>query len=57
VAKRLNLRFEESSHLMELRRFFFAHKNSLNNKHLVSLLCIDEETLRGVRGEHLPDKT
>ena len=46
VAKKLNLRFEESTHLMELRKFFFTHKNILNNKKLASLLLIDEESLR-----------
>ena len=41
VAKALNFRFEESTHLMELRKFFFANGNSLSNKKLTSLLMID----------------
>lgn len=46
VAKKLNFRFEESAHLMELRKYFFANKNTLNNKKLSSMLCIDEDTLK-----------
>ena len=41
VAKKLNFRFEESSHLMELRKLFFSNKNQLHNKKLVQLLCIE----------------
>ena len=40
VAKKLNFRFEESAHLMELRKYFFTHKNQLLNKRLSSLLCV-----------------
>jgi hypothetical protein len=40
VAKKLNFRFEESAHLMELRKYFFTHKNQLLNKRLASLLCV-----------------
>ena len=56
VAKHLNFRFEESAHLMELRRFFFSHKNVISNKRLVQLLCVDEETIRTIRPDQLPDK-
>ena len=56
VAKKLNFRFEESSHLMELRKYFFANKNMLNNKKLASLLCIDEQTLKEVKNDYIPEK-
>lgn len=56
VAKKLNLRFEESSHLMELRKYFFANKNVLTTKKLASMLCVDEDTLKEVRMDSFPDK-
>lgn len=56
VAKKLNFRFEESSHLMELRKYFFANKNMLNNKKLANLLCIDEQTLKEVKNDYIPEK-
>jgi hypothetical protein len=56
VAKKLNFRFEESSHLMELRKYFFAHKNMLSNKKLAGLLCVDDETLKEVRNDFVPSK-
>lgn len=56
VAKKLNFRFEQSSHLMELRKYFFAHKNMLSNKKLAGLLCVDDETLKEVRNDFVPSK-
>jgi hypothetical protein len=56
VAKKLNFRFEESAHLMELRKYFFSHKNQLLNKKLSALLCIEEQSLADVVPEHTPDK-
>ncbi len=41
---------------MELRKYFFAHKNMLNNKKLAGLLCVDEETLKETRADCLPNK-
>lgn len=54
VAKKLNFRFEESTHLMELRKYFFNNKNQLNNKKLVNILCIEEETLNEMVGDNHP---
>jgi hypothetical protein len=45
IAKKLNFRFEESTHLMELRKYFFKHKNSLQIKRLAQLLMVFNETL------------
>lgn len=56
VAKKLNFRFEESTHLMELRKHFFSHKNQILNKKLAALLCVDEDTLRETVADTLPDK-
>lgn len=56
VAKKLNFRFEESAHLMELRKYFFNHKNQLLNKKLAALLCIEEQSLADVQPEKLPEK-
>lgn len=56
VAKKLNFRFEESAHLMELRKHFFSHKNQILNKKLAALLCVDEDTLRETVADTLPDK-
>jgi hypothetical protein len=56
VAKKLNFRFEESAHLMELRKFFFSHKNQLLNKKLAGLLCVEEQSLADITPERLPEK-
>lgn len=56
VAKKLNFRFEESAHLMELRKYFFDNRNLLSNKKLAGLLCIDESTLKEINGQKMPEK-
>lgn len=56
MAKKLNFRFEESAHLMELRKYFFNHKNQLLNKKLAALLCLEEQSLADVHAERLPEK-
>jgi hypothetical protein len=45
VAKKLNFRFEESSHLMALKNYFAKNKNSVLVKKIADLLCISQESL------------
>ena len=42
VAKKLNFRFEESSHLMALKNFFAKNKNLVLMKKIADLLCISQ---------------
>jgi hypothetical protein len=45
VAKKLNFRFEESSHLMALKNYFAKNKNSVFVKKMADLLCVSQESL------------
>jgi hypothetical protein len=45
VAKKLSFRFEESSHLMALKKFFNKYSNYVPIKKLTDSLCISKQSL------------